>query len=128
VDTREKIVRLSELAARMAGHEWLVVSGLFDPMTTAEAKRLTTAGRNGRKLLAVVLDENDTLLDADARAVLVAALRSVDLVTIAGKSQWRRAIPPEMEIGIIEDLAADRARSAQFAKFILERERQQLRA
>lgn len=106
----------------MTGHSWLAVTGLFDPLTATEAKRLANAGRNGRKLLAVVLEGNDTLLEAQARAALVAGLRTVDLVTIAPTPEWRRAAPPDMEIGIIEDVAADRARSAQFVSFILKRQ------
>jgi mannitol-1-phosphate/altronate dehydrogenase len=121
VDTREKIVPLSDLARRMAGHSWLAVVGLFDPLTAVEAKRLAGVARDGRKLLAVVLDAQDTLLEANARAVLVAALRTVDLVTTAGGPEWRHAVPPEMELGIIEDMTADRARSAQFVQFILNR-------
>ena len=106
----------------MTGHSWLAVTGLFDPLTATEAKRLANAGRNGRKLLAVVLESDNALLDANARAALVAALRAVDLVTIAATPEWRRAVPPDMQIGIIEDLAADRARSAQFVSFILKRQ------
>ncbi|MBV8071040.1 MAG: hypothetical protein JO270_14115 [Acidobacteriaceae bacterium] len=122
MDTREKIVPISHLANRMAGHSWLAIAGLFDPLTLAEAKRLAAAGRNGRKLLAIVVEDDDRLLDADARATLVAALRTVDLVTVAGSRDWRQAIPPELEIGIIEDIAADRARTAQFVNFIQERQ------
>jgi hypothetical protein len=122
VDTREKIVPLKKLASRMAGHSWLAVTGLFDPLTATEAKRLAAAGCNGRKLLAVVLESDDALLEAEARAALVAGLRIVDLVTIAATPDWRRAVPPDMELGIIEDVAADRARSAQFVRFILDRQ------
>lgn len=106
----------------MAGHSWLAVTGLFDPLTATEAKRLAAAGCNGRKLLAVVLESDDALLEAEARAALVAGLRIVDLVTIAATPDWRRAVPPDMELGIIEDVAADRARSAQFVRFILDRQ------
>lgn len=106
----------------MAGHSWLVVTGLFDPLTVTEAKRFSGAARNGRKVLAVVFEDEQTLLDANARAALVAGLRTVDLVTIASTPEWRSAIPPEMEIGIIDDVAADRARSAQFVRFILDRQ------
>ena len=114
MDTREKIVPLEELRGRMAGGEWRVIVGLFDPLTAGQAVRLADVA-NGSELAAIVLDEPGTLLTAEARAALVAGLRRVQLVSIARREEWRGALG---EAEIFEDPA----RSDEFVKFVLERQ------
>jgi hypothetical protein len=112
VDTRKKIVAIDCLPALLAGGEWKVIAGLFDPMTAAQARRIARESEGGRKLLAVVLDEGETLLPAAARAALVAGLRAVDAVIIARAEQW--AAP-------LEELDGERARTAEFVRFVIDR-------
>jgi hypothetical protein len=115
VDTREKIVPLDELRRRLATGEWLAVVGLFDPLTASQATRVTEAAAGHGELAAIVLDEPDTLLPADARAALVAGLRRVRLVSTARPSEWRRALG---QTKVFED----RTHSDEFVKFVFERQ------
>ncbi|HEX7363524.1 MAG TPA: hypothetical protein VF283_23780 [Bryobacteraceae bacterium] len=111
MDTREKIVALAAVPALLAGAEWTTMTGYFDPMTAAQAKRIARSREPGRKLLVVVLDDGEALLSATARAALVAALRAVDAVAIARPGEWPLA-----------DADAERARTAGFVQFILDRQ------
>src|SRR6266851_5713547 len=89
MDTREKIAPLDDLPRRMAEGEWVVVVGLFDPLTATQAERVAEIRKRGEGLLAIVLDDPDTLLAADARAALMAGLRDVRLVCVARAGEWR---------------------------------------
>lgn len=96
--------------------------GFFDPLTAAEAKRLTAAANGGRKVLAIVLTSPDSLLSADARAALVAAIRGIDAVVIAEPQQWRSVLGQHANVAIDDDLESDKKRSADFVDFILKRQ------
>ncbi len=122
MDTRRKLVSLEGLASLLSTGEWIVVAGLFDPLTAVQARRLRELAQDGRKLAAVVLKNPNTLLDADARAVLVASLRDVDAVSIAEPEEWRN-MTPEGNLRIIEDLSGEQERSAEFVRFVIARER-----
>lgn len=112
MDTRAKILRVDDLPVLLAEGEWTVIAGLFDPMTAAQAQRIARHRQNGRKFLAVVLENEDALLSADARAALVAALRTVDAVVIGQPGD----VPATNE-----DIAAERGRTAEFVQFVLDR-------
>jgi hypothetical protein len=122
MDTRSKILSMDAVFDALATGEWRAVVGLFDPLTVTQARRLADLSSDGRKLLAIVLDSADTLLAPDARAALMAALREVDAVVIAGSYSWRSLVPQHARVEIVEDEAGERARSAQFVQFILERQ------
>ncbi|MBV9612092.1 MAG: hypothetical protein JO091_06450 [Acidobacteriaceae bacterium] len=112
---------MSDVSKLLAQGEWVVIAGLFDPLTATVAKRLRAA-QDGRRVLAVVLDNRDGLLTAEARAVLVAALRGVSAVAVANDTSWRSAIPESSRVRVIEDFEGERQRSAEFAAFILSRQ------
>ncbi len=97
--------------------------GLFDPLTATQAKRVSALRENGRKLAALVLDDGQTLLPAYARATLVAGLRAVDLVVIAQSEEWRTALKTSEHIRVIEDQQGEKARSADFVRFVIERQK-----
>ena len=97
--------------------------GFFDPLTALQAKRLAEAATGGRKILAVVLDKPDSLLAADARAALVAAVRGVSAVAIAESPDWRSVLPGDADIEILDDLEAEKKRSAEFVEFVLTRQK-----
>jgi DNA-binding FrmR family transcriptional regulator len=118
LDTREKIVPLGDLTARLGDGKWLAVVGRFDPMTAAQAIRIEESGGQGRAILAVVEEGEDCLLPVEARAALVAALRSVELVVIAGAT----ALKAYPKIEIVEDEEGERARSAEFVEFVRRRQ------
>ena len=119
MDTRQKIISLGDLAASLANARWQAIAGLFDPLTLVQAERLAAAGDN---VLAIVDPCQDTLLDANARAILIAALRSVKLVVIASRKEWEPVLARFSRVQVDDDEAADRARSAAFAEFILQRQ------
>jgi hypothetical protein len=125
LDTREKIVSLESAQPHLAGGNWIVVAGFFDPLTAVQANRLAQLANSGDtdgKLFAIVLERDDALLPADARAALVAALREVKLVSIADSTNWRSMISDGANIRIVEDVEGEKARSEEFVQFILGRQ------
>lgn len=98
------------------------MAGFFDPLTALQARRLADAANSNRKLLAVVLTATDSLLPADARAVLVAAVRGVSAVVIAETGEWRTALPQNVDVAILDDPEADKTRSEEFVEFVLKRQ------
>lgn len=87
-------------------------------MTSSQARRLETHA-HAKKLAVVVLDQPETLLDAVSRSILVAALRSVSLVSVAGLETWRHT-----HFGCettAYDESADRRATAEFVDLIARR-------
>jgi hypothetical protein len=125
VDTREKIRSLQEAEHLLSAGSWIVVPGVFDPLTNVQARRLTEISDRARthQLMAIVLKGRSTLLTAEARAALVAALRTVGIVAIADEHDWRSHIPQRENIRVIEDAEGEERRSAEFVEFVLERQR-----
>ena len=121
MDTREKIIDLSEFARRLSAGRWTVVTALFDPLTAVQAKRISAFAQSDSKLAAIVLKGEKTLLTAEARAVLIAALRDVDLVAIADE-EWRAHIPRSERIRVIEDPQGEAARTSEFIQFVVNRQ------
>jgi hypothetical protein len=126
MDTRGKVV-VSETARALLGEGvWVVVVGLFDPVTALQAKRLSAFRRPGRKLMAIVEPGENPLLNAEARAALIAALTSVDAVTVGDSA--RSILPVPSSVELIEDTTGELARSADFVRFILDRQQASAKA
>ena len=123
MDTRAKIVSLERVRDLLVAGDWVVVAGLFDPLTAIQAKRLSELrGNDSRKLLAIVLNSENNLLSTGARSALIAGLRAVDLVTAAEPDTWQDAVPKRAGIRVVENLADEKARSAEFVEFVLKRQ------
>jgi hypothetical protein len=122
LDTREKIVTLAEFAARDRQGLWTAVIGVFDPFTLAVAKAIRERAKVDRDLLVVVAPANGTLLNPEARAALIAALRDVDTVVIAAAEEARSSLKNIPGIEIFEDPAADTRRSREFVDLVLARQ------
>jgi hypothetical protein len=123
LDTREKIRAWDSLKADLSSGKWTVVVGTFDPMTAEQAERLHALARHDRKLLAIVQQDNDDLLDADARAALVAALRDVTFVMVETADEgWRAVAETNGAVEVVEDGAEQRSRRKRFEQFVLERQ------
>jgi hypothetical protein len=122
LDTREKILSVNELEALLGSGEWVIAVGQFDPLTTAQAKRLSAFHHHGGKLLAIVLEGTQALLSGNARATLIAALRDVDAVMVAERDCWPAAIPDDAHVRVVEDAEGEAARSADFVRYIVERQ------
>ncbi len=71
---------------------WIIVAGEFDPVTAEVAGFFVKMRTRGRRLLVVLRSSAEELLSAEARAVLVAGLRSVDAVFIARDEDWRSVV------------------------------------
>ncbi len=117
MDTREKIKDLNTVSALLETGEWTVVAGVFDPLTLTQAQRIAAAAQAGRRVLALVVPDADTLLAAEARAALVAGLGTVTAVVIADPRQIN--VPGS---DFQHDVAQDRQRSAEFVSFIMRRQ------
>ena len=122
MDTREKIFPLERLNALLRDGEWTIAVGRFDPLTAAQAIRLKALKAQGRKLLAIVLENRDALLPGDARAALIAALRDVDAATVAEPERWRSEILANGRLHVVEDAEAEDARSADFVRYVVQRQ------
>lgn len=70
-------------------------------MTAEVAGLFANVRSGGRRLLVVLRSSEEELLSAEARAVLVAALRSVDAVFIACDEDWRLLVP-EGSVPVVE--------------------------
>jgi hypothetical protein len=114
LDTREKIVPLEKLGALLRDGEWLAVVGTFDPLTLSQAERLAEVSRKGKSVLAVVEPGAGCLLPVEARAVLVAAVKSVQLVVVAETS----ALPKHPQMEIMKDDDGEHQRSRAFAEHV----------
>lgn len=125
MDTREKIISEERLPELLAGESWVAVVGRFDPMTASEADRLAGLARLGKVLGIVLEDDEEALLPADARAVLVASLRDVSAVLVAHTEKWEALLPKNAALSVIEDLAGEGARRQEFIDCVLNRRRQE---
>jgi bifunctional ADP-heptose synthase (sugar kinase/adenylyltransferase) len=88
MDTRTKILTAQQAAAaarrlQEAGRKVCVVTGYFDPLLAAHARRLAACRSQADVLMAVVCSPERPILSARARAELVAALAVVDYVVLA---------------------------------------------
>ena len=87
MDTRTKILDAERAAAaagaaRGAGKTVKLVTGTFDPLLAAHARRLREIAGEGAVLFAAIQEPDAALLTAQARAELVAALGVVDYVVL----------------------------------------------
>jgi bifunctional ADP-heptose synthase (sugar kinase/adenylyltransferase) len=94
VDTRKKLVDRADALRAVAELALTVVTGYFDPLTSAHARRLEEIASGGARLLIVVRTPPNPILDARARAELVAALAAVRYVVVEeGDAAWTRQLP-----------------------------------
>ena len=118
METRQKIVPLQDLYARLGRGQWVAVVGQFDPLTLAQAERVAKLSEDGRSILIVVEPGEECLLPVEARATLVAALRAVQLVVIGEADQ----LPADPQMEMVADDEGERKRSVEFVRFIAERQ------
>src|SRR6185436_20976209 len=87
MDTRNKIIN-PETALRLDRQRLVVAAGAFDVLQAAHARFLETLRPPDGELLVAVWNDaslSQPILPEQARAQLVAALRSVNYVVIAGR-------------------------------------------
>jgi uncharacterized protein YgbK (DUF1537 family) len=123
LDTREKIRSWDSLKADLSSGKWTVVVGSFDPMTAEQAERLHALAREDRNLLVIVQRDDSDLLDLNARAALVAALRDVTAVMVeTADESWRAVAERNGAVQVVEDRGEERGRRMRFERFVLERQ------
>jgi bifunctional ADP-heptose synthase (sugar kinase/adenylyltransferase) len=94
LDTRTKILTPDD-ARKLEGAT--IVSGYFDPITTAHAERLKGLKKPDQPLLVLVATPANPILPAEARANLVAGLACVDAVTIIGGA-YPEGLTPQTQL------------------------------
>ena len=125
LDTRERIISLAEVTDATAEGQWVIVNGLFDPLTAAEASRIAQVARDypGTRLLAAVLDSRSALLPVQARCTLVAALRQVHAVVAACPAQLRETLHSnDARFCFLNEIEAGEQRSQEFVDMVIARQ------
>lgn len=123
MDTRTKILSVDSLAdLRRRAARLKVVTGYFDPLLAAHARRLAQLRRPAETLLVIVTEPDRPLLPARARAELVAALAAVDYVLPAGADceELLAALRPDE---LVREEAADEIRRRELIRRVHERQR-----
>jgi bifunctional ADP-heptose synthase (sugar kinase/adenylyltransferase) len=88
-----------------------VVTGHFDPLVAAHARRLAEVREPGAWLLIAVTEPERPLLAARARATLVAALAGVDCVVACEAPDAAAVVGPIAPDELYNDEADDRSRT-----------------
>lgn len=97
---------------------WTVVAGTFDPLTAEQARRLASRAAPATKLAVVVeAAAHESLLTPEVRAILVAALRCVDAVTVV-----EHAPAFFGDVPVERDPAGEHARTQAFLKLLATRQ------
>jgi len=99
LDTRNKIVAWCDARALLEAAAAPLVTGYFDPLTAAHARRLAEIAGTHGPLFVLIAEPPDPILPAGARAELVASLACVRCIV---------APPPEGEQTILGAIPANR--------------------
>ena len=75
------------------------------------------------QVLAVVLNETETLLSVEARSILMAALRQVNVVVAMPRDELRRFLPSEPRIRLVFDEEEERHNTEAFSAVVLAKQR-----
>ena len=125
MDTRNKIFTTADAVAalrlRSADSPLTVMTGYFDPLLAAHARRLNELAASAGKLIVVLENPERPILPQRARAELVAALKSVAYVVLAERSaeEFLSNIP---KAGIVREGEADTRRAEDFIRHVLDKQ------
>ena len=118
LDTRSKIIGGEEAQARIRQHRgWVIVTGYFDPVTAAHARRLREISKEHSRIAVFLSDPPHPVLPAQARAELLAAMGMVDCVVLPRE----HALPLDPEISVLHEEEADKARLRKLIEHVHER-------
>jgi hypothetical protein len=123
VDTRKKIQTWEELRPALADGKWKILAGSFDPLTADAAARIESSAEEGRRLLIVVQPISHALFDDASRALLLAALRAVDAVTIETSDEWRTVAAENPAVDISDEARLSIQMQSEFEQLVLSRQR-----
>jgi len=99
LDTRNKIMAWGDARALMDAAAAPLVTGHFDPITSAHARRLAALAQTHGPLFVLITDPPDAILPAGARAELAASLACVRCIALP---------PPEGVDAVLASLPAGR--------------------
>jgi hypothetical protein len=119
LDTRSKIIGREEALSRIrrrAGS--VIVTGYFDPVTVAHARRLRQISAEYSGIAVFLSDLPQPILPARARAELLAAMRIVDCVVLP---QERASQPLDPEIPVLREEEADETRLRRLIEHVHQR-------
>jgi hypothetical protein len=122
LDTRAKIKNLPELRTLLLRDAWVILAGEFDPLTAEAAEFIEKTRLPGHSLLVVLRSNSDELLSADARAILLAGLRSVDAVFVANPQDWSVLTLQMGSLPVLEE-AGSYLKRCEFEGLVLARQR-----
>ena len=100
----------------------MVIAGWFDPLSAEVAHSIEEIAKanESRRVIAIVLEREDALLPLEARTILVAALREIDVVTaIVDGGDWKQWLPADYDGPVYFDESAEMARSQRFRELVL---------
>lgn len=106
----------------LAEGAWTIVSGEFDPLTCTMAGQIEKLKREGSRLLVMVRTNANELLDANARAIVMAGLRSVDAVFVQNADGRALSVPDHANVTVIDFTVTDRRTRQIFEELVLSRE------
>jgi bifunctional ADP-heptose synthase (sugar kinase/adenylyltransferase) len=129
MDTRSKIIDPAHAAAivdqvRRDGARLRIVTGYFDVLLAGHVRRLCEIADGSGKLFVAVLDPPRPVLDARARAELVAALAVVDYVVPADKEAALELLGHFTAGEIVQEESADLERARQLTEHVQRRHQQ----
>jgi glycerol-3-phosphate cytidylyltransferase-like family protein len=120
MDTRTKILSVTDACARLAGQPVIIVSGYFDVMRAAHVRDIQEI--RAQTLLAVVRPHAGAILPARARAELVAAVRMVDYVVIGDDRELDILVSSIQPAQIVHLEDADLERAGQLKQHVQRRQ------
>ena len=120
MDTRTKILSVTDACAHLAGRPVTIVSGYFDVMRAAHVRDMQKI--RAQTLLAVVRPDARAILPALARAELVAAVRMVDYVVIGDDRELDILIASIQPAQIVHLEDADLERAGQLKQHVQRRQ------
>jgi len=124
MDTRHKIIqpeRAVALSGDLRSNGVRVVTGYFDVIVAEHVRRLLEIKNGSGTLLVVVLDPPEPVLSRRARAELVAALRMVDYVVLAGEREAGELLSHFCPDEIVREESADLLRFRRLSEHVQRR-------
>jgi bifunctional ADP-heptose synthase (sugar kinase/adenylyltransferase) len=110
VDTRTKIVDWETALEKARECRTAVVTGYFDPLLASHATRIEELRAGFKRLIVLLSEPAEPLLDARARAELVAALDAIDYVVLPQARASSVEFERIEEVWVFREETADEAR------------------
>ena len=124
LDTRSRIVDLDAALEGSPGAGTALVTGYFDPLLAEHARRFREIKSGHARLIVLLSDPPNPVLDARSRAELVAALDVVDYVVLPQECASSVELERGGKVSVYREEAADEARFARLVEHVHRRHHQ----